>query len=207
MPDYTTRLGLAKPSDGENYDVDVVNANSDIVDGAVGAKNVTSTTRPATPYIGQIIFETDTKYLLVWDGVVWSQILYRGRAAWASQRGDLVACSTTAAELLRIENISLPNNSGLEVEGSWVTWSSDANALFQGAFVFEKMDGTGTIIRDYAYRANSGGAAQSNTGSGKWIFETGPSGSGLYRVILHGSSLNAGVTVNCTRSVAVARLI
>ena len=65
MPDYTTRLGLAKPSDGENYDVDIVNANSDIVDTAIGGREVTSTTRPATPYLGQVIFETDTKRALM----------------------------------------------------------------------------------------------------------------------------------------------
>jgi len=31
----------------------------------------TSTTRPTNPYTGQIIFETDTGYLRVWDGSAW----------------------------------------------------------------------------------------------------------------------------------------
>ena len=31
----------------------------------------TSTTRPTTPYTGQIIYETDTGYLRVWDGSAW----------------------------------------------------------------------------------------------------------------------------------------
>ena len=74
MPNYTTRLGLTKPSDGENYDVDVVNANSDIVDSAIGARTVTSTTRPSTPYVGQIIYETDTKVVRMWNGTNWTRI-------------------------------------------------------------------------------------------------------------------------------------
>lgn len=30
-----------------------------------------STNRPTSPYIGQFIFETDTKKQLVWDGTAW----------------------------------------------------------------------------------------------------------------------------------------
>ncbi len=32
----------------------------------------TSTTRPASPYVGQMIFETDTSKLKVWLGSYWS---------------------------------------------------------------------------------------------------------------------------------------
>jgi microcystin-dependent protein len=41
--------------------------------GAAGVKPgvVTSTTRPATPYLGQLIFETDTFALLFWNGSAW----------------------------------------------------------------------------------------------------------------------------------------
>ena len=34
----------------------------------------TSTTRPTAPYTGQIIFETDTGYLRVWDGSAWDYL-------------------------------------------------------------------------------------------------------------------------------------
>ena len=34
----------------------------------------TSTTRPTTPYTGQIIYETDTGYLRVWDGANWDYL-------------------------------------------------------------------------------------------------------------------------------------
>jgi hypothetical protein len=34
----------------------------------------TSATRPTTPYTGQIIYETDTGYLRVWDGSAWDYL-------------------------------------------------------------------------------------------------------------------------------------
>lgn len=34
----------------------------------------TSTTRPTTPYTGQIIYETNTGYLRVWDGANWDYL-------------------------------------------------------------------------------------------------------------------------------------
>jgi hypothetical protein len=41
------------------------------VDGALGAKVCTSTTRPSSPYQGQTIYETDTRLLRFWDGSAW----------------------------------------------------------------------------------------------------------------------------------------
>jgi len=34
----------------------------------------TSTTRPTSPYTGQLVYETDTGYLRVWDGANWDYI-------------------------------------------------------------------------------------------------------------------------------------
>lgn len=74
MSGSTTRLSLYKPGGGssgaygadETADIDKLNDNADKIDAAMGARNVTSTTRPATPYDGQLIKETDTGKLLVW---------------------------------------------------------------------------------------------------------------------------------------------
>ena len=45
--------------------------------GASGIKPgvCTSTTRPTSPYTGQIIFETDTAQLRYWDGTIWNNAL------------------------------------------------------------------------------------------------------------------------------------
>jgi len=76
MVTSTTRLGLEKPDYADAADIAVLNQNFDDIDNAVGMRVVTSATRPATPWNGQIIFETDTNATLVWDstGAAWKQI-------------------------------------------------------------------------------------------------------------------------------------
>lgn len=65
MGTTTSRVGLYKPlSDGSelvNVSQDL-NGNSDALDLAVGFQACTSSTRPATPYSGKPIFETNTSY-------------------------------------------------------------------------------------------------------------------------------------------------
>lgn len=75
MPAFTTRLGLYKPGGGstglitpdEIIDIDKLNSNSDKIDASIGAQIVTSTTRPGSPYDGQIARESDTNNLIVWN--------------------------------------------------------------------------------------------------------------------------------------------
>lgn len=79
MATSTSRLALTKPVTSENYDVSIFNANADKVDAAAGFQPVTSTTRPAAPYSGQAIRETDTGKLYVHAGTVpasagWKQV-------------------------------------------------------------------------------------------------------------------------------------
>lgn len=67
MPTTTTRLALSKPLGTETVDIGVLNANADKLDAAAGATICTSTTRPSTPYSGQVIYETDTGYYYVYS--------------------------------------------------------------------------------------------------------------------------------------------
>lgn len=73
MATTTTRLGLTKPASTDLVDIGVLNTNFDKTDAAAGAFVCTSTTRPATPYGGQIIYETDTSRSLIWSS---------GSSAW-----------------------------------------------------------------------------------------------------------------------------
>lgn len=59
---------------------------------------VTSTTRPTAPYTGQIIYETDTGYLRVWDGSAWDYFLPKQDTipgAWTSWTPTITQGSTT----------------------------------------------------------------------------------------------------------------
>jgi phage gp37-like protein len=71
MATNTTKLGLIKPDLTDIVDIGDLNDNADDIDAAVGAAIVTSTTRPTSPWTGQIIHETDTDLTLVWDGSGW----------------------------------------------------------------------------------------------------------------------------------------
>lgn len=83
----TPRLGLVKPTPGTGELVNVstqINAAHDKLDAAVGAETVTSTTRPATPYLGKFIRESDTGKLYVCTGTApaaWVQVPVGGTTA------------------------------------------------------------------------------------------------------------------------------
>lgn len=69
--EYTTRAKLEKPEDGEFADQEVFNRNFDRVDSQLGAMWVSSTTRPANPFVGQKIWESDTGQGRMWNGLRW----------------------------------------------------------------------------------------------------------------------------------------
>ena len=71
MATTTTKLSLIKPDLTDIVDVANLNDNADSIDAAVGFTICTSATRPATPWAGQTIFETDTTSSFVWDGSAW----------------------------------------------------------------------------------------------------------------------------------------
>ena len=66
MATNTTKLALSKPDGTDLVDVAVLNNNFDKIDTASGAFICTSTTRPPSPWNGQLIFETDTLNVLVY---------------------------------------------------------------------------------------------------------------------------------------------
>lgn len=79
----TTRLQLYKPNPGTGDPVDVSKLNQalDKIDAAIAPANITSSTRPATPYTNQVIRESDTGKLLVWEGSSWA--VFYDPSAWA----------------------------------------------------------------------------------------------------------------------------
>ena len=71
MATTTTKLGLTKPDFVDVVDISELNTNADEIDAAVGFTVCTNATRPASPYTGQSIFETDTGDSFIWDGAAW----------------------------------------------------------------------------------------------------------------------------------------
>jgi hypothetical protein len=57
----------------------------------------TSSTRPTAPYEGQVIYETDTDRILVWDGSVWERIVILDSLNRAVFPGSATFVTETAA--------------------------------------------------------------------------------------------------------------
>src|SRR5678815_2547191 len=92
MSTSTTRLGLVKADPPEFVDVVAhINNAFDKVDAAISSTVCTSSTRPGSPYVGQLIFETDTGCLRVWDGTRWKS------QANKVQKNDVTASEATTS--------------------------------------------------------------------------------------------------------------
>lgn len=68
----TPRYGLNKPTPGTAEPVGSganLNSNMDKIDAQLGSFVCTSSTRPGAPVAGQMIFETDTLAVRIWDAV------------------------------------------------------------------------------------------------------------------------------------------
>lgn len=96
MPVTTTRLGLVLPDPGENYDVTIPNGNfTKLENAAAHALDVTSGTRPSSPGVGDLIYETDTDELRVWNGAAWLAADSVGAENLISRVAALEAASTS----------------------------------------------------------------------------------------------------------------
>lgn len=144
--DSTTRLLLNKPNPdpetGDFVDVAKLNENFDKLDAAIGATICTSTTRPAIPFDGQFIRETDTRRLYVWNAsqTAWDQVVI-GTASF-TQDINL----TRQIEVIRANSLDHTFRTRVGAEGSYrmrieagggILWgdgtaSADTN-LYRGA--------------------------------------------------------------------------
>lgn len=144
MAQFTTRLNLRKPGGGstglnlpaEPVDIDQINANMDTLDAAVGATICTSTTRPASPYGGQTIYETDTKNTYVRSGASW--VATRGPALFGTYGGgaSMVGANYLAPGtplLYNMGNMVIITGTGGTVEFDFPT-AFPNGLLFLGAF-------------------------------------------------------------------------
>ncbi len=88
MVTTTSKLALNKPDTTDLVDIAVLNQNADKIDAASGATICTSTTRPASPWNGQVIFETDS----------FNALVYRSSTStWTTIGGSTVASAPPAS--------------------------------------------------------------------------------------------------------------
>lgn len=68
----TTKLGLYLPVGSDFADVEtMINAQLQKIDDNITVQFVTNATLPVTPFLGQVIYNTDTSELRYWSGAAW----------------------------------------------------------------------------------------------------------------------------------------
>lgn len=84
----------------------------------VGAQSIvrpgvcTSSTRPASPYDGQVIYETDTDKIAVWDGSSW---VYKTHTVYPRPGSVLNVASTTKTDTQVLNTATYTDITGLSV--------------------------------------------------------------------------------------------
>ena len=176
MATTTTKLSLIKPALTDIVDVSNLNDNADSIDAAVGFTLCTNATRPASPWAGQVIFETDTGSSFVWDGDSWEaagggggSITVAATAPSPASDGDLWWDSTNG-ELYLYYNDGT-SSQWVAAAGPSVTVQSTAPTGYEGQLWLDDTDGS-----MYVYYTDPGG------GSSSWIGAVSRSG-GILQVV------------------------
>ena len=175
MATNTTKLGLIKPDFVDVVDVSDLNSNADDIDAAVGFTICTSATRPAAPWTGQSIFETDTLTPYVWDGSAWQvaggggSIEISATAPASPSSGDLWWDSDDGK--LYIYYNDGTSSQWVDAAGPSVAVQSTAPTGYEGQLWLDDTDGS-----MYVYYTDPGG------GSSSWIGAVSRSG-GILQVV------------------------
>lgn len=148
----TSKLGLIKPGPGTGEAVNLtqhINQSWDKIDDAVGAKEVTSSTRPTSPWNGQLIWESDTGRLMKYTSSTgkWDQVNATPLMQDGATGSPLGTAATTEAVLRTLDSKTYKSGKAYDIEVRGQLNSSAANAitlrLRKGTLT------TGTLLLDY----------------------------------------------------------
>lgn len=167
MGQNTSRLGLYLPGGGstglitpdEPADIDKINDNMTKLDADAGAYVCTSSTRPASPYNGKIIFETDTRKTLIYKSATtsWEPVDSQGKiVANAAARDALFASPVQGTKVFRTDTGA--------TETYYAAWNASTNPGGRtpaGWYVAERSTGLVPIVPPTV--AVSGGSATANS--------------------------------------------
>lgn len=115
MPSFTPRAQLIKTAGPEKQNVGNLNDSFDKIDTLLGSQEITSTTRPATPFVGQKIWESDTKQERLWNGTTWVWIGGVRPNARLTRRGGAQSAITTTAFTVKLDTVDYANGGMIAV--------------------------------------------------------------------------------------------
>lgn len=144
----------------------------------------TSTTRPASPYEGQVIYETDTDVVRAWNGSSWATIGPTVVPAFPVTAVD-------AAQIMTGQSTSSTTYTDLATVGPSVTLTTGTRAIVAlSAYIGPNGAGTQGAM-GFAVSGATTFAAQDGYAAGRWGFSA--SGGGGVSTWIGLVTLNAGV--------------
>lgn len=182
MADFTTRLALRKPDPdpitGDDVDAALdINANMDKIDAAVGCAVCTSGTRPGSPFQGQLIFETDTGKVLVYNGSTWKHIISINTGSGVAWTGDTTITGNLTVSGSVSKGVTGPTRN---IYTANATWTKPTGLV-------------ASLVQVQASGASGGGAP--TTGSGQASLGSGGGAGGYSESLILAGSLAATVAV------------
>jgi hypothetical protein len=189
MATSTTKLALRKPATVDDVNVITdLGDNFDKIDDAIGTTICTSSTRPASPFTGQRIHETDTKLGYMWDGSSW---IIRDIPGFTTQYLDVTPSQnlTTAAANITSTSKDITTvrpDEGVRIEFSvycsCATATANSNMTVKGQL--DNSDST-LVSADAVWLVNTGSNGNRLTIAGFALFK--PASAGLHTAKLVGS--------------------
>lgn len=128
----------------------------------------TSTTRPTTPYTGQIIYETDTGYLRVWDGSAWDYLSQKQDTTTNLPISDIGGAWTSWTPTLTASTTNPTLGTGSDASGRYA--QINKSVFFYATFTF----GTGAAAGTGSYQISlpiTAKNALNVVGSG-WLYDS-----------------------------------
>ena len=141
MSSKSPRVGVTLMADGDFVSSSAVDNNASLLDGFTSLTQCTSSTRPATPFDGQWIYETDTQNVRRWNAALNVWHLWGGSGT-NSSLGYVGSTTNTSAATLTMSsgsghsqvslhdyNFTLKNNSKIYkvIEQGWIWLTGSFN--------------------------------------------------------------------------------
>ena len=164
---------------------------------AIRAGVVTSSTRPSAPYDGQLIYETDTDKLLVFNGSAWAFAGLSGAVQTVTKTDSFSTTSTSFVDVTGLSVSITPTSNAsrilvlfsLAASGS-TTNDMYANLVRGSTAIAQSTSGTSANSTFYLYRS---GAANLPTWSSTFVDSPSSTSSTTYKMQIRAGSDTAYV--------------
>lgn len=173
MTTTSDRLGIEKPTETDDFDVDELAENWQKVDDHPGVFICTSGSRPAwgAPHEGMLIYEQDRDLYWSWTGSVFERAWPKGHLGGTRRTADLSTTSTTPAVL--VSRVATVPTGGRRIQIT-VSWGEIENDMGQSRLSISR-DGVDIV----SWHQQDAVGADGEGSGGSFTFFEAP-GEGVY---------------------------